>query len=254
MVGIPQNLGHIWIGPLKPPVYWMQSWVNMHPGWSYELFGNDYLKGREWRCQAHIEEYMKRGEYAGVANIMRYEILLEQGGFIAPADAVCIQNMSCLFTRPTAYTVYENEFLRGKLVAPVLACEPRNPFVASIIEAIKEKRPEHLLEPWKSTGNMLVARLIETLQPKITVFPSYYMNPEHYEGLIYDGPGPLYAKQMFGSTLGRYGKLGPLHYFANRQKRKYRKEALTRAYQNTERREWLFHLKEQEQSAQIIKI
>lgn len=226
MLGIPKTLSHIWIGPYEPPVYWMESWQNFNPDWNYGIFDNAYLQSRRFRCQSLIDEYMKRAAYSGVADLMRYEILFEKGGFIASADSLCLRSVNDLFTAPVAYTVYENEFLRGKLVSPVLACEPQNQFVGEIIKVLEQKRPEDLLEPWKSTGNLLVSKLIENLKPNIKIFPSHYFNPTHYDGLTYDGDGPVYAKQLFGSTTGKYVLAKKPGYFKARKIRKYAKNAL----------------------------
>lgn len=233
---IPKELAHIWIGPLPQPTEWMQTWQKQNPDWNYRVFGNQYLSNRQFRLQSLIDEYLARGEYSGVADLMRYEILYDHGGFIAPADAICYRHISELFTKSTAYTVYENEFLRGALVAPVLACEPQNPFVGQIIDRLAKLRPVTLLEPWKSTGNLLVAKLIHDLKPEIEIFPSHFFNPTHYEGWVYNGDGPVYAKQMFGSTTGAYKKpSGPVSKFLYRRKKKrlraYRKEALKAAYE-----------------------
>lgn len=228
---IPKQLAHIWIGPLEAPKTWMQTWQRKNPDWEYCIYDNQYLNSNTFKLQRLIDEYLLRGEYSGVADLMRYEILFENGGFIAPADAICYRGISELFTRQTAYTVYENEFLRGALVAPVLGCEPQNPFVGQIINELTKLRPEALLEPWKSTGNLLVARLIHDLNPEIVIFPSHYFNPFHYEGWIYNGEGPIYAKQMFGSTTGAYQKSKSWSYRREkRKKRKYRQEALKFAY------------------------
>lgn len=240
MSGIPKKLSHIWIGPYLPPQDWMKSWQDLNPDWEYRVFDNEFFNNRRWRCQPLIDEYMKRASYSGVADLMRYEMLFEEGGLIASADSICQKSVSDLFPDPTAYTVYENEFLRGKLVSPVLACEPGNTFVAEIVKILEKTNPKDLLEPWKSTGNLLMARLIEKFQPDITIFPSHYFNPTHFEGLVYDGDGPVYAKQLFGSTTGKYQLVNKQNYFTARKIRKYRKEALHRA----NIRQPYFHLKD----------
>lgn len=126
---IPKKLGQIWIGPKKAPEAWMQSWKNHNPEWEYTLYGNDFLNARKFRTSRQIAEYMKRGWYVGVGDLLRYEILYETGGYLAEADSVCVHAIEELFVgNESLYTVYENEFLRGKLVSPIVACEPGHPF------------------------------------------------------------------------------------------------------------------------------
>lgn len=199
-IGIPRELSHIWIGPYSPPIQWMESWPRLNPDWNYTVYGNDTLKSWNFRTRHQITEYLKRGQYAGAADLMRYEILLEKGGFMAGADSLCLMPIDNLFKKPCAYTVYENEFVRGKLVAPILACEPGNLFVKYLVEKLADIRPQDLDVPWKSTGNLFVARAIEEYNPDIIIFPSHYFIPEHFTGVRYDGDGSIYARQFFGAT------------------------------------------------------
>ena len=80
-----------------------------HQDWDYQLFDNSYLSSRRWRCEAQIAEYMKHRQYAGVSDLMRYEILLEQGGFLPEADSICLRSVDELFVLPSLYTAYEHE-------------------------------------------------------------------------------------------------------------------------------------------------
>ena len=197
---IPRELGHIWIGPAPAPDDWMATWRAHHPDWTYTLHDNDVLRTRRFRTRRQIDVYLDRGSYAGAADLMRYEILLERGGFLAPADSVCYRPVDPLLTEARAYTCYENEMLRGELVSPVLAAEPGNPFLEELVRRLADTDPEALAEPWTTTGNLFVTMAIRELRPEITIFPSYYFVPVHYLGPVYEGPGPVYAKQLFGST------------------------------------------------------
>lgn len=199
-VKIPKKMSHIWIGPRPAPADWMKTWRDHHPDWEYTLFDNDYLAMRKFRTQAQINEYLKRGKYAGVADLMRLEILLEQGGFMPGADSICLRNMDHLFSEECAYTVYENELVRGRLVSPIQAAEPGNPFVERLIQALCRVDPADLEDPWVSTGNLFLAKKIEEISPKIIIFPSHFTIPLHYSGVCYEGGGDVYALQMFGST------------------------------------------------------
>lgn len=221
-VGIPKRLGHIWIGPKSPPQAFLDSWKACHPDWDYTLYGNEFLKDFTFRTQKQIDEYWRRGQYHGVADLMRYEILFEYGGFVAPADAECLKNTDELFPRACAYTVYENEFLRGKLVSPILACEPKNPFVGMLIDYLANFDPKEFGEPWMSTGNLLVAQLIEKHEPDVIVFPSHYLIPEHYTGVKYEGPEEPYARQGFFSTNKAYAKARGLSALSELMKKNYR--------------------------------
>lgn len=231
-VGIPKILGHIWIGNRPCPTKWMETWKSAHPGWTYKLYDNSFLRSYDFETRRQINEYLKRGQYAGVSDLMRLEILYAFGGFLPEADSICRKNTDTLFPEPRAYTVYENEMVRGKLVSPILACEPRNTFVRALIDEIKTVPPSQLDEPWISTGNLFVAKMIERLNPDITIFPSYYFIPIHFTGVVYNGLEQIYAKQMFGTTRNAYSKPSLISristYFARWKEKSYNKYQLTR--------------------------
>ena len=205
-VGIPKKLGHIWIGPRSAPEEWLQSWRDHHPEWSYTLYDNVFLSSFPFRNRKLIDEYIKRGQFAGAADLMRYEILYKFGGFIPGADTLCIANTDELFSDSKAFTVYENEKVRPGLVSPILACEPNNNFVGLLIDELSQLSPYELGQPWKTTGNRFVAQMISKYHPDVTIFPSHYFIPEHFTGESYKGNGKIYCHQMFGTTTNAYKK------------------------------------------------
>ena len=81
---IPKKMAHIWIGPLNPPVEWMNTWKEKHADWEYTLYDNNFLKSFSFKNKKLIEKYYELGLYAGAADLMRYEILYEFGGCILP--------------------------------------------------------------------------------------------------------------------------------------------------------------------------
>ena len=204
---IPRHLGHIWIGPHAPPQDWMDTWVDAHPHWTYQLFDNAYLSGRRFRNQAQINEYYRRGKYAGVSDLMRYEILYEQGGFIAEADSTCLHPVDDLFTEDRAYTVYELPKGRFGMMSPFLASQPGNLVIAKVIETLSTLAPEAMENPWIATGNGFLRRFFSAnpgLKADVTIFPSHYFIPEHYKGETYTGTDRIYSRQMWGTTLQAY--------------------------------------------------
>lgn len=202
---IPKKLGHIWIGPKEAPAEWMRTWNDRHPAWDYTLYDDAWLASADLETHAQIREYVKRGWYAGAADLMRYEILYRHGGYLAGADSICIHPVDELFAdEGTLYTVYENEFLRGQLVAPIVAAAPGHPFLRLLIDEMKRVDPLYLDHPWRQTGNLFVSEMIERHDPDIVIWPSYTLIPEHFTGRKYTGDGKVYAHQMFGETTGIY--------------------------------------------------
>ena len=233
MLGIPKKLTHIWIGDLPPPHEWMESWKYHHPEWEYFLADNRFILNRKFHNQVLINEYIRRLEFAGAADLIRYEILFEFGGLIPEADSLCLQNTDKLWSQSCAYTVFENEVVREKMVSPIMASEPGNKFVSILIDELSNLKPYELGAPWRTTGNLFIAQMIERHAPgNLTIFPSYYFIPTHYTGHKHEGSGPVYAHQMFGTTQKLYeSQLGRAGQF----KRKARK-VLTKLHIHSIRR------------------
>jgi hypothetical protein len=208
-MNIPDRMCHIWIGPHPAPTHWMKTWSDYHPDWKYSVFDNQALATTQFKNQHLIDEYLRRQTYAGVADLIRYELLYEHGGFIPPADAVCLNNTNELWTEAEeyCYTVYEHETLRPGYVSPIYACNPGNHFVKIIIDTLNLLSANDLDEhAYKSTGNKFLADMINLHNPKIKIFPSHYFIPKHFKAKNprYTGPDKIYADQMWGSTRKTY--------------------------------------------------
>lgn len=204
---IPKNLHHIWIGGVfKPPTEWMNTWPEKHPEWQYKVWTS--LEDFPFKNYHIMQSYYSMGRFAGAADLMRYEILYNFGGFIPPSDAICLNNVEELFDKEGCYTVYEHEIYKPGLVSPIYACPPGNKFVGAIIDRLGKLDPTNLDTPWKATGNGFLKNLIEELQPiDLTIFPSHFFIPNHYSGYTYKGTGKIYADQMWGTTKNRYERV-----------------------------------------------
>lgn len=208
-MNIPKKLWHIWIGPHDAPLLWMDSWPAHHADWDYKVFDNVDLKNTKFHNQHLIDEYFRRGKYNGVADLVRYELLLQHGGFVPPADAVCFENTDELWINDPdiCYTVYENEVVRPGYVSPIYACNQGNKFVQLIVDTLHQLEPHQLSNKvWESTGNLFLANMIAAHCPHIHIFPSHYFIPKHFKAKTprYAGPDKVYADQMWGTTRKRY--------------------------------------------------
>lgn len=211
-VAIPKRLGHIWIGPKPAPKLWMDSWPKLHPDWAYTVYGNDTLTGYPFRLRPLINEYAWRGAWAGVQDMMRYELLYRFGGFMADADAISLHPVDELMDHPRAYTVFdrpETDKLRG--VCPFLACEPGNPFVGAVIDELAKLEPWELRKPEVSTGNRFLMRMIREKAPGpevLKIFPTHTFIPwqKSAPDVWYDGPDKIYAEQKWGTSTFAYNR------------------------------------------------
>lgn len=201
---IPKILHHIWVGPKPAPLHWMNTWPQQHPTWRYITWSDDTVFRRAWRNQRLVNAYADKGEWRGVADVIRYEILHELGGFMPGADSECQRPVDDLVNEfgVTAYAVYESEEAAPGLITPVYAAQPGAAFLEAMIEEIAGATPG---EPWQHVGNAVMQRVYERGHwPDVRVWPSWMFNPDHYTGVRYAGPERPYAFQHWGSTKGKY--------------------------------------------------
>lgn len=203
---IPKLLHQLWVGPTPPPLKWMNTWKEKHPDWEYVFWGNKEIENFRFKNQKHIDYYIKKEIWFGVADLTRYEILNKFGGVWQGADSECFLPIDELFVdeKYDAYTFYENEKARPGLVAPLMACTPDNEFAQLLIDGLFQK--ENVIgKPWRITGNAYMCQMIEKVKySRLKIFPSHYFVPEHHTGLKYEGNDKIYAFHHFGTTLSNY--------------------------------------------------
>ena len=206
-MNIEKKIIQIWIGPRPAPIKWMNTWREFHPDWDYAIFTQADLENRKFKNQHLIDRYLHHKIFSGVSDLIRYELMYESGGFFPEADFICKSNTEELFTSPPeyCYTCYEQEITRPGYVQPILAANAGNEFLKQLIDELHILKASELKrEPWESTGNAWLPKVINRFKPKITIWPSHYFIPVHYDvsSPKYMGNGKVYANHVWGSTGG----------------------------------------------------
>ena len=206
---ITKTLHFIWVGDeSKRPNRCIQSWRDHHPGWQVRVWGNAELDARPWLNRAHIDAMATR-EWAGVADMMRWEILFDEGGIVVDADSFCLRPLPEWLLECEAFACWENELLRPGLISNgTFGSRARTPFLAALINDIRQDPTVIDRMAWESVGPL---RLTQTWKKmayaNLTLLPSHFFIPRHFTGVEYTGGGPVYAQQEWGSTLRKYDDL-----------------------------------------------
>lgn len=210
---IPKIFHFIWVGDeTKRPDNCIQTWRDHHPGYEFRIWGNAELaagiEGRDWVNRAHIED-MRQRELNGVADMMRWEILLAHGGIVFDADSVCLRPLDDHLLDCEAFACWESEIARPGLVAAgYFGCKAGNPLVARIIQDIAETPSVVAKMAWETVGPLRLTESYRAAQyTPLCIYPSHYFIPQHFTGLTYEGDGPIYAHQLWGSTLSTYDSI-----------------------------------------------
>lgn len=206
---IPKTLHFIWVGDeSKRPDNCIQTWAQHNPDWTIKVWGNASLVESGWVNAQHMRE-MSKCELNGVADMMRWEILYNEGGFVVDADSVCVRPLDDELLDCEAFACWESEIARpGLIAAGYVACSADNPFVGQIVIDIHNEPTVVNDMAWKTVGP---TRLTEAYRRyayhALKILPSHYFIPEHFTGVRYQGSGPVYAHQEWATTKRCYDTL-----------------------------------------------
>lgn len=210
-----KTLHMVWVGPHDPPSELIKTWDDKHSnGWLFTLW-RDHTG---WKNQDQINIMSKKmnPEWNGVADIVRWEILLKYGGFVVDADSECLRALDSPpedfvseIESGKALFSYENEAVRPGIVGCGFIAGPKgHPFFQRCVD---ECATADMQKPaWTTVGPMLATRIANEMPEAVHVYPAKYFNPLHYSGTqapgVTEGFEP-YARQAWGSTKGCYNNL-----------------------------------------------
>lgn len=206
---IPKTLHIIWVGDeSKRPDNCIDTWARLNPKWTVTLWGNDELASYGWYNARHMREMAAR-ELNGVADLMRWEILYNEGGFVVDADSSCIRSLDDWLLDNEAFACWENEVVRpGLIAAGYVAASAGNAFFGQIINDIVAEPSVIQDRAWKTVGPMRLTQAHRRYgYAGLTILPSHFFIPEHFSGQRYTGGGMVYARQHWGSTRNTYDTL-----------------------------------------------
>ena len=196
---IPKIIHQIWVGDQsKRPDKLIQTWIDKNPLWQHKLWTDDNLP--DLICKKQFDECPS---LAGKADILRYQLLYQEGGFFIDADSECVNPLDDCLINNHCFCCWENENVRRGLMANgYLASEKGCELMKTIMDRISQY--PHMNYPalatWEVTGPLLLTDTAYKTKYPITVYPSWYFIPKHYSGIEYTGTGKIYAKQYWGTT------------------------------------------------------
>lgn len=195
---IPHIIHQIWVGPKKAPIEWMDTWKKKHKDWKFMLWDNDAVKQHTFINRDNIRKCIDGGLYHGAADLIRYEVLYEYGGFVAPADSECLNPIDELLDiEEDCFACYQGEIKRPGLVSPHLGTTRGNRLMKAMIDVTTGI---NIKEPWQQSGNLVLTNMIKKMNYPIRIYPSYYFIPTYNDGEKYSGDGKVYADHKWFTT------------------------------------------------------
>jgi mannosyltransferase OCH1-like enzyme len=108
--------------------------------------------------RSRIFTYTGNGSFAGFANMFRYKLLLDRGGWWVDLDTVCLRP----FDFSDEYVFASEPGAKGEVLTnAILKSQPGAPFLEYVWQVCLEKDPSKLV--WGETGPRLVADAVRTL-------------------------------------------------------------------------------------------
>jgi hypothetical protein len=205
---IPKILHQIWIGPKPAPTNLMKTWKDKHPDFEYILWTEQEIQRRNLSltCSEKVDMI---SEINGKADIIRWEILYQYGGYFVDADSICIEPFDDYFSDKVAFATFENENVRAGLIATgTMGFIPKHPLCLEIINWINSEFSVKLIKEtraWYSVGPGLLTKMLDTGRFKdVSIYPSHCFLPIHFTGPSYEGHKKVYGYQEWGTAKQSY--------------------------------------------------
>ena len=205
---IPKILHQIWIGPKPAPTNLMKTWKEKHPYFEYILWTEQVIHDRRLQLTC-VDKINLIPEINGKADIIRWEILYQYGGYFVDADSICIEPFDSYFSDKVAFATFENENVRAGLIATgTMGFIPKHPICLDIIQWINSNESTQLIKEtraWYSVGPGLLTKMLETGKYKdVSIYPSHCFLPVHFTGPAYEGHKKVYGYQEWGTAKQSY--------------------------------------------------
>jgi len=206
---IPRKLHMIWIGDeAKRPDAWIATWREKHPTWEFKLWGNADLDGHDWHLNSHMKTLAEQHLWHGVADLMRYQILIAHGGVYADADSECVEPLDELLGY-RAFAAFEHEnAVPGLIGNSVIGSDPLNWALRDLVRDLRMRHnvsvvDSRVLPIWRAIGPEAFTNAIEYDKGNphyFKVLPSCSFYPVHHTGRISPVSGKTYCTQQWGTT------------------------------------------------------
>jgi len=209
---IPQVIHRIWRGGPMPAEFrgYGRSWKKLNPGWKLREWGDSSKLPEMPAVFARSRELAPRDHLRFEADVMRLQILYEQGGVYVDCDIEPLKPLGELLDGVECFATYSpNRGPNGLrlLTNCALGAAPGHPFIAACIEGLEDSvrrfPGQHVA---KMVGPWHVSRTYDEHPDGVTVFDEHVFSPqsnrERYRGLAPD-LSRSYAWHHWANTRGR---------------------------------------------------
>ena len=208
---IPQVIHLIWLGPRAFPIAslpYIRSWLTQHPGWTLYFWTDRPRLPPAQGCQIRYvddfdfkflkEQYAASKNWGEKSDLLRYEILLAEGGVYIDHDASCLRSFDLLHRGYDFYACLEvpHEAIDDLVLTAgngVIGSIPHHPIILETIQTVL-RRWERITRAFSAQDPWTQARLVtyrtyiclthalknraHLFQGRSIVFPASYFYPK----------------------------------------------------------------------------
>jgi mannosyltransferase OCH1-like enzyme len=155
-----------------------ETWLEHNPGWEMRTWGENDTSGLR-----NQELYDSARSFSEKSDVLRYEILLANGGIYIDCDFECLRPIEPLLYGVEFCAAFESEVQIG---SAFLGATPHHPFVEHLVSSMPSSIKEYgSSDPALSSGPAFVTRCLDasdaSLRESVTLFPSSYFYPYSWE-------------------------------------------------------------------------
>ena len=184
---IPKIVHQIWIGENKRPDIWMETVKKFCNdfGYEYKLWDDTAVAGLNMVNKKYYDIMDKR--YNGKSDILRYEILYNDGGIYIDADMVILngEKLNTMINEITTDIAFVWEKEEQSFIASsIIFSTKNNPFIKECIDLIPNRDMSLSVNTAASVGPQLISDIYNMNKDKydITLFPTKLFFPIYWVG------------------------------------------------------------------------
>jgi inositol phosphorylceramide mannosyltransferase catalytic subunit len=161
---IPKVFHRVWLGGKPMPeefVRWGRTWTDLHPGWTMRLWteadiADPPLQNADLlpRCACLAQQ----------SDLVRYEIMLREGGVYVDTDLECLKNIEPLIDDECGLFVTHVRDCKDRFSNAIFGCVPGHGALAEVVRRL----PEHFAtEPWFAIGPPYFTDIVSRYEKKV---------------------------------------------------------------------------------------
>ena len=159
-VKVPKVIHFIWLGPNPYPnesLENIRSWIEHHPNWTFKFWTDRCRLLPHPRMELHLVSdfkftkledcFQESDNYAEKSEVLRYEILDQEGGIYVDHDVKCFKSFATFHTHFDLYCGLEaphQPILSSSISVTncIIGVRPGHPVMKAVIDRVKEKWQE----------------------------------------------------------------------------------------------------------------